>query len=392
MKIFHLSDLHIGRQLNYYSLADIQKSMLDQIIDYMKKERPDAVLISGDIYDRSVPSGEAHELFNDFLEKVSHIVPQIPVLMIAGNHDSQERLNYANHFLSQNKIYIEAYPPASEQEHIKRLTLTDEHGEVDFYMLPFVKPSMVRALFENEVGISYNEAVKRLIERENIDFTKRNVLLSHQFYISSCERPETCESEQAHISVGGIDDVDISAVEGFTYVALGHIHGRQQVGRKWIRYSGTPFKYSVSEEHHKKSITVVEIGAPSKNGGRTDVLISELPFEYERDVYSLRGTLDELIEHAGKKVCTDYVSITLTDDRPQYRAKEKLQELYENILEIRIDNGHISQLIYGNDSAKRTMTPLEAFAEFYQLQHGRELDDRQIALFQEVLNEAKGGD
>ena len=279
MKFFHISDLHIGRQLNYYSLNEIQQELLGHVVEHMRKERPDALLISGDIYDKSIPSGEAYNLFNDFLVALSQIEPAIPVLIIAGNHDSQDRLNFASAFLEKNKIYVEVYPPRAEEEHIRKITLADEEGEVDFYLLPFVKPAVVRQLFSEGECTSFDGAVHKLIQREEIDYSRRNVLLSHQFYISGGEKPETCESEQAYISVGGLDSVDISAVEQFDYVALGHIHGKQQVGRPWIRYSGTPYKYSVSEEHHNKSITVVDLG---KKGEA--VTIQEIPFSFSQDV------------------------------------------------------------------------------------------------------------
>jgi exonuclease SbcD len=247
MKLFHISDLHIGKQLHFYNLKDNQIEILKQITEKARQYRPDAIIIAGDIYDKSVPSAEAYQIFDQFLNDLSEISPSIPILIIAGNHDSAERLNYASSFLEKHKIYISVLPPQKEEEGLKKVVLTDEYGDVNFYLLPFTKPGYVRHLFAEGVVTSYDTAVAALIERENIDYTRRNVLVSHQFYVAGDKLPETCESEQVYISVGGIDSVDIAAVRQFDYVALGHLHGPQHIGVKQIRYSGTPLKYSVSE-------------------------------------------------------------------------------------------------------------------------------------------------
>ena len=231
MKFFHLSDLHIGKQLHRYNLKEDQQVILKEVIDYAKELRPDAIVIAGDIYDKSVPSAEAVTIFDEFLTELSEITPVIPILIISGNHDSPDRLQYASEILRRHHIYLVGNVPEQPEEHIEKVTLQDTYGEVDFYLLPFMKPGYVRNVFVNNVPETYADAVREIIKREEIDYNnKRNVLVSHQFYVGEKEgSPETCDSEV--FSVGGIDNVDIGAVKEFDYVALGHLHGAQYVSR-----------------------------------------------------------------------------------------------------------------------------------------------------------------
>ncbi|MBN2221992.1 MAG: exonuclease SbcCD subunit D, partial [Vallitaleaceae bacterium] len=326
MKFFHLSDLHIGKHLHSYSLYELQRDVFQQIVEKAIEKRPDAILISGDIYDKSVPSGEAYTLFDGFLSDLSEITPKIPVLIIAGNHDSAERLNYASGFLERHGIILEVLPPRSLEEELKKITLTDEFGDVDFYLLPFMKPGYVRYLFEDGKSISYQKAVQTVLERADIDYDRRNVLLSHQFYINGNHEPETCESELSYISVGGVDSVDISVVDKFDYVALGHIHGAQIVGKNHIRYCGTPLKYSVSEEKHEKAIAMVTLGDKG-----SEITFESIPLRSIRDVRSEKGRLHEILERATEANRHDYVSITLTDEEELYQPKDKLEEVYDHI-------------------------------------------------------------
>lgn len=388
MKFFHISDLHIGRQLNFYDLSEIQKDLLHQIVEHMRVERPDALLISGDIYDKSVPSGEAHKLLNHFLEELSALTPQIPVLVIAGNHDSPDRLQYANAFLEKANIHIAVYPPREEEEHIKKVTLTDAYGPVHFYLLPFTKPALVRQLFAEGVVSSYDDAVREVLAREKIDFSERNVLLSHQFYVSGSKAPQTCESEVAYLNVGGLDAVDVSAIEKFDYAALGHIHGKQQVGSPHIRYSGTPYKYSVSERNHTKAITVVTL---REKGAEPE--LCEIPFQFKQDVRQEKGTLQEVLERANGEKCQDFVSIVLTDEEPQFKAKEKLEEFYEHILEIRVENTRTKEQIFGEVGEHKQLDPLTSFAEFFrQRQGGKEMSEQQYRIMQEIMEQVKEGE
>ena len=375
MKLFHLSDLHIGKLLCGYSLKENQERVLSRIVAYAQEEHPDAILICGDIYDKSAPSGEAYVMFDRFLEALSEIRPRIPVLIIAGNHDSPERLSYASAFLEKHSIYLSVFPPVREDEYLKKITLEDEYGPVDFYLLPFLKPGWLRPLLPEGSAFSYEEAVRFLLSREKIDPGRRNVILSHQFYMAGQSEPETCDSEVAVAMAGGLDRIDISVLDAFDYAALGHLHGSQKVGRMSTRYCGTPYKYSVSEEHHHKAVTVVELG---KKGEEPQLRF--LPLSGLQDVRRLRGTLDEVLAAAESAapspsagqpsvsgVCHDFVSVTITDEQEPYRIRERLEERYDHLLELRVDNARtrarMAESGTENDPAPE---PMEAFRRFYE--------------------------
>jgi exonuclease SbcD len=387
MKLFHISDLHIGKQLHFYNLRDNQIEILRQIVDKAKEHRPDVIMIAGDVYDKSVPSAEAYTIFDTFLIELSEITPSIPVLMIAGNHDSAERLNYASTFLEKHNIYISVLPPQTEEEHLKKLVLQDEHGEVNFYLLPFTKPGYVRQLFEEGVVTSYDSAVKALIQRETIDYKLRNVLLSHQFYIAGDKLPETCESEQAYISVGGVDSVDVAAIRQFDYVALGHLHGSQQIGDKHIRYSGTPLKYSVSEDKHVKSITMITLGAKGD-----EIVIDKLPLTATQDVRREIGLLSEIISRAAEENRNDFVSITLTDEVDLYRPKDQLEEHYNFILEVRVENSRTKAQMENITGEASVLDPMDAFREFYQEMNNEPMNTEEEKLMAEIITTVKEAD
>lgn len=361
MKIFHLSDLHIGKQLHSYSLRKNQEAILSQIVEQAKTVRPDVILIAGDVFDKSVPSAEAYTVFDEFLNQLADIKPAIPVLIIAGNHDSAERLRYASSFMEKHQIYISVMPPQEEDEHIRKITLKDEFGDVNFYLLPFVKPGYVRHLFEEGVVTSYHSAIEALLSREEIDYSQRNCLLSHQFYVNGGQAPETSDSEQASITVGGLDSVDASLVEKFDYVALGHIHKPQCVLKPTIRYCGTPLKYSVSEENHHKSITVVTFGEKG-----TDPEIETIPLHAMQDVRKERGLLQEILDRATEENCHDFISVTITDEVDPYKPKDQLEEKYDNILELMVDNKRTQARINEVNGEASVLDPFMAFTEFYQ--------------------------
>ena len=337
MRFIHLSDLHIGKQLHHYSLLEEQRNLLHQIVLHVKKEQPDAVLIAGDVYDVPVPSAEAIAVFDDFLTELDALEQKLTICVIAGNHDSARRLDYANQILAKHDIHIVGMPPMTEGEQIKTVTLTDEYGEVAFYLLPFVKPGYLKKLFPEET-LSFSEAVKRLLDREEIDETKRNVLVSHQFYAGGGVTPVTSDSE-VHI-VGGIDNVDVGVLEKFDYAALGHIHRAQKIVAEKNRYCGTIFPYSISEGEEEKFVTLVEMSEKGE-----EVQITKLPLELPRQVRRLRGTLEEILALAKDEICHDYVSITLTDEVEAYHPREILEEKYDHILEIRIDNARTRNLL-----------------------------------------------
>lgn len=382
MKFFHLSDLHIGKQLHGYSLNEDQRAVLKQITSKAELMRPDMIAIAGDVYDKSVPSAEAVSMFDEFLTELSDIRPAIPVLIIAGNHDSPERLEFASQILGRHNIHIAGMPPRKDTDHIKKITFNDKFGEIDIHLLPFLKPGYVRNVFE-EAPAGYDEAVRKIIERENIDYSRRNVLLSHQFYTYGNAETERCASEL--INVGGIDNVDVSAVEKFDYVALGHIHGPQRIGREHIRYSGTPLKYSVSEKNHNKALLCVTI---EEKG--TSVQLEQIVLDTIRDVREIRGSLVEVIAMATKENRDDYVSITLTDeDNSLFRPKDQLMDVYSHILEIKVDNQRTRGTLEETDSVESITDPFQAFGMFFEAMQSREMNEDEKEIIIEIVNKAK---
>ena len=385
MKFFHLSDLHIGKQLHRYNLKEDQQVILKEVITYAKELRPDAIVIAGDIYDKSVPSAEAVNVFDEFLTDLSEITPEIPILIISGNHDSPDRLKYASEILKRHHIYLAGNVPERPEEHIEKVTLHDAYGEVDFYLLPFMKPAYVKNIFVDGTPETYSDAVKEIIKREKIDYKdKRNVLVSHQFYVGEkAESPETCDSEV--FSVGGIDNVDIGSVKEFDYVALGHLHGAQCIGKPEIRYCGTLLKYSVSESTQNKSLTVVTLKA---KGEKPE--IENYPLHPLRDVRKKKGTLDESIKEFRETEKDDYISITLTDEIDPYKPKEQLERIFSHILEIRVDNQRTRTKLKEMDEELVMKDPFTSFAEFYKEMQGREMNGEEETIMKEIFDKAKG--
>lgn len=385
MKFFHISDLHIGKQLHHYSLIEDQAHILKEVTAYVQQFAPEAVVIAGDIYDKSVPSAEAVSLFDEFLTRLADIRPSVAVLIISGNHDSAQRLDYASRILGRQNIYIAGRVPSEKGEHLKKVTLLDEFGEVDFYLLPFLKPGYTRGLFDDEEEIpeTYSEAVRFLLQREKIDTAKRNVLVSHQFYTGNGSTPDTCDSEL--FSVGGIDNVDIAPLKVFEYAALGHLHGAQQVQDAAIRYCGTLLKYSVSEASHTKSLHLVELGAKGDA-----VKVEQLPLHPLRDVRTIRGELKEIMESAKEENRDDYISVTLTDETDPYRPKEQLEKVYSHILEIRTDNTRTRKRLEEFDDEAEIADPLTVFNDFYAEIQGRALSEEERGYLGHVLEKVKG--
>ena len=393
MKFFHLSDLHIGKQLHHYNLKEDQRYILQEIIRYAEELHPDAIVIAGDIYDKSVPSAEAVTIFDEFLTCISEIVPKIPVLIISGNHDSSERLEYASEILKRQEIYLSGEVPKTPEEYLKKVILKDPYGTVNFYLLPFMKPSYVRKVFAGEEPLSYSEAIGKIIDREKIDFkNERNVLVSHQFYIGKSV-PETCDSET--ISVGGLDQVSAEILRGFEYVALGHIHGAQDVAIKdadesmaeerrtpRIRYCGTPLKYSVSEVKQEKTLTIVELFEKTE-----EVEVVTVPLRPLRDVKKKRGKLQEILQSATREEREDYISVTLTDEIEPYKPKEQLQQVYDHILEINVDNTRTRLQLADFDSHMVLKDPMTNFEEFYQEIQGKELSEKEREIVKHVITE-----
>lgn len=380
MRFIHLSDLHIGRQLHQYNLKEDQEHILGEVVEYARMLKPDAIVIAGDVYDRSVPSAEAVGIFDWFLTALSALKPEIPILIISGNHDSAQRLDYASGILGQKGIYIAGKLPQNREEFLKKVTLQDEYGEVDFYLLPFLKPGYVRTVFDGEMPESYSKAVQMLLEREQVDTTKRNVIVTHQFYTGAGQKTETCDSEI--FSVGGIDNVDVTPLLRFDYAALGHLHSAQKVGKEWIRYPGTLLKYSVSEWKQTKALHLVTMGEKGK-----EVHVETYPLYPLRDVKKFRGTMEELLKTVPEEAKDDYVSITLTDETDPYRPKEQLEQVFSHILEVRMDNSRTRQRLLSDAEMIHMDSPLEMFGEFFQEMQGRALSEEERKAVQRLAEE-----
>lgn len=372
MKLIHLSDLHLGKRVNGFSMLEDQEYILREILEIIAGEAPDAVLIAGDVYDKGVPPTEAVELLDDFLFRLSQM--KLQVFLISGNHDSPERLAFASRLIAPAGIHLSpVYGGAAEP-----VVLSDEYGPVNIYLLPFVKPVHVRRFFPEEKIESYNDALGTAVGALGIDPAQRNVLVTHQFVTGAA----TSESEE--ISVGGTENVDAAVFDGFDYVALGHIHGPQNIGSERLRYCGTPLKYSFSEAGHKKSVTVVELGEKGSLEVRT------VPLHPLRDMREIRGSYEELTfrpNYEGTNL-SDYLHVTLTDEEDVPDAIGKLRLIYPNLMKLDYDNSRTRSAGTLDDleDAERK-SPLVLFEEFYERQNGRPMSDEQAAFARELMEE-----
>ena len=371
MKLIHLSDLHLGKRVNEFSMLEDQQYILAEILQIVDRELPDGVLIAGDVYDKSVPSAEAVALLDDFLVRLS--TRNLQVFVISGNHDSPERMAFGGRLMERSGVHLAPVYNGN----VTPLVLSDEYGPVKLYLLPFVKPSHVRRCFPDREIITYTDALAAAIEAMDVDPTMRNVLVTHQFVTGAAR----CDSEE--ISVGGTDNVDVSVFDPFDYVALGHIHGPQQVGRETVRYCGTPLKYSFSEAGHRKSLTVVELGAKGA------VTVRTVPLLPKRDLVELRGTYEKLTFrgfYEGTHYPQDYVHITLTDEEDLPDAVNKLRIIYPNLMKLDYDNKR-TQAGIRLDGAENVQqrSPLELLEEFYETQNGQPMGAEQRAFARELM-------
>ena len=369
MKLIHLSDLHIGKRVNEVSMIDDQAYILAQILRIIDDEQADAVLIAGDVYDKSVPSAEAVTLFDDFLCRLAR--RKLPVLMISGNHDSPERLAFGNRLMDACGIHISPVYDGT----VRCVTLQDTYGAVNFYLLPFIKPAHVKRYYPQAQIENYTDACRAAIAQMHIDPAQRNVLLTHQFVTGA----STCESEE--INVGGSDNVDAAVFQDFDYVALGHLHGPQNIGSNRIRYCGTPLKYSFSEEAHHKSVTVVELGAKGQ------LALHLQPLQPKHDLRSIRGSFAEVTNksvYAG--ITNDYIHVILTDEEDIPDAMGRLRLIYPNIMKLSYDNTRTraTQLIDGAKDVQRK-SPLELFCELYEKQNNQPMSDEQRRFAQQLI-------
>lgn len=376
MKLFHLSDLHIGKRVNEFSMIEDQKYILKRILDLAEEEKTDGIILAGDIYDKQIPSAEAVQVFDEFITRLAGRA--IPVFIISGNHDSAERLAFGGRLLNSRGIYLSPVYDGS----VTKIPLKDQYGTVWIHLLPFIRPSTVRHVFENEADLvtDVQTAAETVIRHMEIDLKDRNILVAHQF-VTGASR---CESED--VQVGGLDNIDAAVFTPFDYTALGHIHSPQNVGTDRVRYCGTPLKYSFSEVDQEKSITVVEL---EKKG---TVRTSLLPLKPLRDMRKLRGTYLELTDRSFYRDMNreDYIQVTLTDEDDVPDGLQKLRVIYPNIM----------QLLYDNQRTKTTQevdaaqavekkTEMELFYEFYELQNNQPMTKQQKDFAEQLIREIK---
>ena len=377
MKLIHLSDLHIGKRVNEFSMIEDQKYILKVILNIIDDEKLDGVLIAGDVYDKSVPSAEAVQLLDDFLCRLAE--RKLPTYIISGNHDSAERLSFGGRLIDMSGIHLS---PVYNGE-VEPFTLTDEYGKVNIYMLPFIKPVNVRRFFPDSEIESYTDAVKVAVDSMNVDEKERNIIVTHQF-VTGASR-----SESEEISVGGSDNVDASVFDAFDYVALGHIHGPQKISRDSVRYCGTPLKYSFSEANHKKSVTVVEMCEKGK------VEIRTVPLIPKRDLREIKGKYEEVVlkENYEGTNTDNYIHITLTDEEDIPDVMNRLRVIYPNIMKLDYDNKRTrNNQAVGMAENVEKKSPLELFAEFYQDRNGQPMSDEQSEFMQNLIEEIWEGE
>ena len=383
MKFFHLSDLHIGLKLMNRDLREEQMVILRQVTDLAREEQPDAVVIAGDIYDKAVPAAEAVEVFDSFITELKRAVPEAEMMLISGNHDSGLRLNCFREILDEQKVHMIGLPPRREEEYIEKVTLQDEFGPVNFYLLPFVKPSMVKQIVgvdENGNNLSYDATLHKLIAREEVNTAERNVLVSHQFYLPVGENAESVERMDSEIrTVGNIDAVASDVLEAFDYAALGHIHKPMKVGSELYRYCGTPLACSVSEAGQQKGVIMVEIG---EKDSKTSVKITVLPLKPLREVRIIKGSLEEVLAQA----CEDFVTVILTDrvDLDIMDMQDRIRMAFPYLLEIRREvlrkADYSEQLM-----AEKEQDPFELCCSFL-----KDLDDEEKTILRDVIHTVQG--
>lgn len=381
MKLIHIADLHIGKRVNEVNLLADQSHILRQILRVVDEVKPAGILMAGDIYDKSVPAGEAVEILDDFLTELAS--RDIKLFIVSGNHDSPERLNFGSRIMEQHGVHIAGTYGGS----LRKIALDDEFGPVNIYLLPFIKPAMVNPYFPDAVIETYEEAVRAAVKSAEVDRTLRNVLVAHQFMISGEKRPEQSDSET--ITVGGLDNIDISAFASFDYVALGHLHGPQSIGRETVRYAGSPLKYSFSEAHHHKSVTVLTLSEK----GMVD--IEAIALSPLRDMIEIKGPIEELVRlgAALPEQSLDYIRAIITNENDIYDAIGQLRQVYPNIMRIDFENSRTRQNLDSKTAASGDITlrsPMALFEEFYLNQNNSEMNSAQRGIMEEIFKRAEG--
>ena len=372
MRFLHLSDLHLGKRVCEFSMLDDQRYILEQILSLLDSRPVDGVLLAGDLYDKPVPSAEAVRLLDWFLTQLAE--RKLPVFAISGNHDSADRIAFGAQLLAGSQVYVSplfSAPPVP-------ITLTDEYGPVNIYLLPFLKPAAVRHVFPEEKIESYNDAIGCVLNACAPDTSRRNVLVAHQFVAGA----SVCESEEP--SVGGVDSIDVKLFDGFDYVALGHLHSPQKVGRDTVRYAGSPLKYSFSEVHQRKAALFVTLGE------KGCVTFEEAPLKPRHEMRELRGSYMELTDRRTYEgmPTDDYIHITLTDEQDVPDALARLRIIYPNLMRLDYDNRRTRAEQTADGTARaESKTPLEHFADFYELQNGQPLSEQQAAFCQALIED-----
>lgn len=377
MKILHLADLHLGKRVNEFSMLEDQRYILNQILDIVEEEAVEVVMICGDVYDKGIPPVDAIELLDDFLWKLAE--KDCRTLMISGNHDSGDRLGFGKHLFQNSNLFI-----ASQfSGEIEKITIPCGNLPVNFYMLPFVKPVIVN----QSLGIhtqSYQECLRYLIEHTKIDPEEMNLLMAHQFVTAGKENPELSDSETS--SLGGIDNVDYRIFDPFDYVALGHIHKPQAMGRPQVRYSGSILKYSFSEIRKEKEVVMLHIEENKK------MEMSFRKLKPLRDMREIKGTIRQLMEGEIKLGNQeDYMQVTLTDEEEILDAIGKVRTVFPNVMQICLENRRYArqQQIRAEEQDILHQDPLQLFAEFYKMQNNIELEEEEAEKIKTIFEEVR---
>lgn len=372
MKLIHLSDLHLGKRLNEFSMLEEQDAILKQILEIIDLEAPNGVILAGDIYDKSIPPADAVQLFDEFLCELAR--RNLQVFIISGNHDSPERIAFGSRIMDASGIHLSPVYDGS----VTPITVSDGEISVNIYMLPFVKPSHVRRFFADEEITSYTDALRVAISNMNIDASGINILVTHQFITDAT----TCDSEER--SVGGSDNVDASVFDGFDYVALGHIHGAQNCGSERIRYCGTPLKYSFSEIEHEKSVTVVEFSA------KDSLSVREVPLTPLHDMSEIRGSFAELTDpvyYTNNSITENYLRVILTDEDDVPNAISRLRSVYKNLMAIKYDNQRTRSVNTVSAADSENKSAYELFSDFFKLQNNTDMSAEQSEYMQKLIEE-----
>ncbi len=372
MKFLHLSDLHLGKRVIEFSMLEDQKYILNEIIKIADSQKTDAVLIAGDVYDKGIPPLEAVSLFDDFLNRL--VERNLPVLIISGNHDSPERISFGSNLMKKSGVYFSSVYNGN----IEKIILNDDIGPVNFYLLPYLKPSYVRQCFAEEKIDSFNDAVKMALSKVDVDKSQRNVLLAHQFVTGA----STCESEELY--VGGSENIDASLFDDFDYVALGHLHGPQKIIKENVRYCGSPLKYSFSECSQKKSVCLVELGKKS------EVKIDLQELKPLRDMREIKGSYDDIMlkKNYENTNVEDYIHVTLTDEQDVPEGFGKIRSVYINLMKLDYDNARTrnNNEIETKFDAKQ-IKPTDLFEGFFELQNNKKMDEEQKSFIDSLIEE-----